>query len=76
MKRLLILPALLALAGCVTTGNELRPTDKSAVCRALVDPIKYNSRNPKSRRYAGDLLALDLKQRNQIGQNLRCPQFR
>ncbi len=65
----------LLLGGCQHL-SELRPSDKSAVCRALVGPIKYNTANKESKRYAGILLGLDLKQRNQIGQGLGCPQYR
>ena len=77
LRKLLILPLLLACAGCVTTGTtSYRPSDKNAVCKALKDPIRYNSQNPKSARFAGAALALDLKQRNEIGRQLNCPQFR
>lgn len=77
MRREIVWFALaLMLSGCAGTV-ELRPTQSSApVCDALIGPIKYNSRNPKSRRHAGPDLAPDLKQRNQVGQNLGCPQYR
>lgn len=67
----------LPLAACQHAElPPLNPNDKSTVCQALVGPIKYNTQNPKSQRYAGALLGLDIKQRNQIGQALRCPQYR
>jgi len=46
------------------------------ICAALIGPIKYNSTNKVSVRYAGHTLALDLKQRNQVGQYLHCPAYR
>jgi hypothetical protein len=64
------------LAGCQTTTPNLRTSDKSAICRALIGPIRYNSLDKDSKRFAAALLALDLKQRNQVGQGLRCPAYR
>lgn len=63
------------LAGCAHVPDG-RPTTRQPVCDALIGPIKYNSTNPKSRRHAGPDLAPDLKRRNQVGVNLRCPQYR
>lgn len=74
MRFLAVLPLLL-LAGCVTDQLP-SPSDKNAICKALQDPIKYTSTNKASRRFAADLLALDLKQRNQVGMNLGCPAYR
>ena len=68
---LLILPLL--LSGCVTDG--LSPTQLRPICAALVGPIKYNTFNKASRRYAADLLAMDIHQRNDIGRQLGCPQY-
>lgn len=65
----------LLLTGC-GDKNDLDPSTINAVCKALVGPIKYNTQKPDSRRHAGDLLGLDLKQRNQIGRELHCPQYR
>jgi hypothetical protein len=77
MKQIAVILLALSCAGCVTNGTTAyRPDNKNAVCKALKDPIKYNSQNPKSQRYAGALLALDLKERNSIGRQLNCPQFR
>lgn len=69
------------LAGCATGGSldSFKP-----VCKALganadpkkQGPIRYNSFDPKSRRYAGPDLAPDLKTRNDVGQNLNCPEFK
>ena len=75
MKIVIALLALLILGGCQTTqvGKPVKP---QAICKALVGPIKYNSTDPKSPRHAGPKLAPDLKQRNQIGQRLNCPQYR
>lgn len=74
MKAAAALLALLLLAGC--DKDDLRPDDKSAICKALVGPIKYNTTDPKSKRHAGVVLGLDLKERNQIGRGLNCPQYR
>lgn len=67
------------LGGCAHQDDGkaiLRAMGKSAVCKALVGPIKYNSANKESQRYAAKLLALDLAKRNAIGQELGCPQYR
>lgn len=65
-------PLLLALAlgGCLTDG--LGPTAIKPICDALIGPIKYNTYKIKSGRYAGKTLALDLNQRNQVGERLGC----
>lgn len=64
------------LAGCAGQNVDLNPTRTAPVCDALVGPIKYNSANPKSPRHAGPALAPDLKQRNQVGENLGCPAYK
>lgn len=66
-----IILALLMLTGCVTTGS---PSLK-AVCDAMIGPIRYNTTVAKSPRHAGPVLALDLKERNQVGRELRCPNY-
>lgn len=73
MRYALIGSLALLLAGCQTDGqvSAIKP-----ICDAMIGPILYNSTNPKSRRHAGPDLAPDLKQRNQVGQNLNCPQYR
>jgi hypothetical protein len=68
---IILIPIL--LAGCVTDG--LSPTQLRPICAALVGPIKYNTFDAKSRRYAADLLAMDIHQRNDIGRQLGCPQY-
>lgn len=60
------------LAGC----DPLSPATLDSICSALVGPIRYNTYKPTSGRYAGPILGMDLKQRNQIGQRLGCPQYR
>lgn len=60
-----------ALGGCATTGT-LGPTQIKPVCDALIGPIRYNTYKITSGRYAGKTLALDLKQRNQVGEGLHC----
>ncbi len=62
------------LAAC---SPEDVPANKvSAVCRALVGPIRYNTADRRNQRYAAYLLSLDLAERNRIGRALRCPQYR
>lgn len=65
----------LVLAGCATT-SQLPPSAIAPICKAMIGPIKYNSMSPASKRFAGALLALDLKQRNQVGRNLGCPLYK
>lgn len=73
-KEIVIFAALLGLTGC--GPEDLPPSAIPPVCRALVGPIKYNSTDPMSQRYAAYLLSLDLHQRNEIGRRLGCPQFK
>ena len=65
----------LVLAGCATT-SQLPPSTIAPICKALIGPIKYNSMTPTSKRFAAALLAMDLKQRNQVGRNLGCPLYK
>lgn len=72
-----VVPLMLAgllLAGC--DAHDLPPSSIAPICEALIGPIKYTSTNKVSQRYVAALLAMDLKQRNQIGQRLGCPQYR
>ncbi len=70
----------LLIIGCLTLGactpEDLTPVQRNTICHALIGPIRYNTYDPKSGRYSGHVLALDLKVRNQIGQALRCPKYR
>ena len=68
----LILAAAL-LGGCTTTQGKVEGL--APVCEALIGPIKYNSTKTSSARHAGPELAKDLKQRNQVGERLRCPAY-
>lgn len=61
------------VGGCAHLGT---PPTTTPVCEALIGPIKYNSTNPASPRHAGKALAPDLAQRNRVGKNLRCPQYK
>jgi hypothetical protein len=70
-----LLVIMLLLSGC-SSNEALRSVNSTPVCKALIGPIKYNSRDPKSRRHAGPDLAPDLKQRNQVGQSLHCAAYR
>jgi hypothetical protein len=64
----------LGLSGC--DPADIPPASIPQVCMALGGgPIKYNSSDPTSQRYAAYLLALDLHQRNEIGRRLHCPKF-
>jgi hypothetical protein len=60
-------------AGCEAT---LPPASLQSICSALVGPIRYNTYTKTSERYAGPILGIDLKQRNQIGRRLGCPLYR
>ncbi len=74
--RLLVALALLApaLGGCME--GALPPATIAPICKALIGPIKYNSTVPGSKRFAAALLAMDLKERNQVGRNLGCPLYK
>lgn len=63
-----------ALGGCAHVPPP--PTeDASPICDALIGPIRYSSTNKASRRYAAPDLAPELKERNQVGVQLHCPQY-
>lgn len=62
------------ISGCVTDGTT--PASIVPICNALIGPIKYNTYNKNSARYAALQLAPDLKRRNQVGQQLGCPSYR
>ena len=64
----------LGLSGCLE--DQLPPSTIAPICKALIGPIKYNSQSPMSKRFAAALLAMDLKQRNQVGRNLGCPLYK
>jgi hypothetical protein len=64
------------LLGACDLKSRLPPSAIAPICKALVGPIKYTSTNKMSQRYAAYLLSLDLKQRNQIGVELGCPQYK
>lgn len=73
---LVLILGILTLAGCADLKDKLATTSTTPVCSALIGPIKYNSQKPNSKRFAGPALAPDLKQRNQVGEKLHCPQYR
>lgn len=68
----IILILALGLTGCQTISGS---PSLRAVCTGLIGPIHYNSTKLTSRRHAGPDLALDLKERNQVGRELRCPNY-
>lgn len=74
-KFLILLPVAVLLGGC-PGADELPPSAISPICKALIGPIKYNSAVLGSKRFAAALLAMDLKQRNQVGRNLGCPLYK
>lgn len=74
MKYAMVLGSFLLLSGCDVA--DIPPSAIPPICRALVGPIKYNSTNIMSQRYAAYLLTLDLHARNEIGRKLGCPQFK
>jgi len=71
---ILLLLGSMWLAGC--DASDLPPAAIAPICKALVGPIKYNTTDVMSQRYAAYLLSLDLHERNQIGLKLGCPQFK
>ncbi len=73
MRWIVLIFAGFCLLGC--TPEDLTPVQRNTICNALVGPIRYNTYDPKSGRYSGHVLALDLKVRNQIGEALRCPLY-
>ena len=70
MGRIGIIVLLGLLSAC--TPQDLTPVQRATICRALVKGIPYNTYNKESQRYAGMLLALDVKQHNQIFLALKC----
>jgi hypothetical protein len=72
--RILLIPLLLLLTAC--DPKDLPPASVADICTALIGPIKYNSTNKASQRYAAYLLAMDLHDRNEVGRKLNCPQFK
>ena len=74
---LLLFPVAVLLGGCPNDA-PLPPSTIAPICKALIGPIKYTStlKSPMSKRYAAALLAMDLKQRNQVGRNLGCPLYK
>jgi hypothetical protein len=80
LLRIITIVEVVAFAGvlcaCSTLNDKLATTSTTPVCSALIGPIKYNSQKPNSKRFAGPALAPDLKQRNQVGEKLHCPQYR
>ena len=67
------------IAGSMLMGcdvNDLPPSSIAPICRALVGPIKYNTTDVMSQRYAAYLLSLDIHKRNEIGRKLGCPQYK
>lgn len=75
--KLLIIGVFLSmgLGGCATLGH-VPPTALAPICKALIGPIRYNSLNVQSKRFAAALLAMDLKQRNAVGRRLHCPLYK
>ena len=70
---LVLIPVAVLLGGC--PNDELPPSAIAPICKALIGPIKYNTKIPGSKRFAAALLAMDLKERNQVGRNLGCPLY-
>ena len=74
--KILILGILLSITVAACDASQVPPAQIPAICKALIGPIKYNSHDKMSKRYAAYLLSLDLKARNRIGVELGCPQYR
>jgi hypothetical protein len=71
MKAVALL-ALLAVAPASCNPNNVPAADRATICEALIGPLRYNTANKASQRYAAVLLAMDLKQRNQVWTALGC----
>ncbi len=71
MKAIALL-LLLAVAPAGCDPNTVPAADRATICEALIGPITYNSFNKSSQRYAAVILAMDLKQRNQVWTQLGC----
>ena len=70
MLKFAVLGLLLAVQAC--DPNALAPTQKAAICAALVKGIPYNTYDKNSQRYAAKLLAMDVHQHNLIWSRLGC----
>ena len=70
MGRIGIIVLLGLLSAC--TPQDLTPVQRATICHALVKGIPYNTYDKESLRYAVMLLALDVKQHNQIWLALKC----
>ena len=64
-----VIALLLATAGC---DQQFPLLSVQPICDALIGPLRYNSTNPSSQRYAAPLLAMDVKQRNYVYIKLGC----
>lgn len=74
MRYIILCLIAVLLAGCETDG--VGPSSLKPVCAALIGPIKYNTFNKASQRYAAKVLAVDLSKRNQVGRRLGCQKFK
>lgn len=74
MRKALSLFGVIAIALTVAAcdPDQLNQADLTVVCHALIKPIRYNTYQATSGRFAGKTLALDLKQRNEIYVKLDC----
>ena len=59
------------LAGCDT--SDIPSAQIPDICRAMIGPIRYNSTDKTSKRYAAYLLAMTLAERNRVYIALHCP---
>ena len=75
-KMLSLSTVLIAFGLSACDPADIPASSIPTVCAVLVGPLRYNSTDPTSQRYAAYLLALDLHQRNEIGRRLRCPKFK
>ena len=58
------------VAGC--DPQDLTAVQRQTICNALIKGIPYNTYDKDSQRYAAVLLALDIKQHNQVWLALKC----
>ena len=67
-----ILTVLLVLAFMLPACTEPDAASIATICKALVGPIRYNSKESTSVYYAGKKLVITLKQRNAVWIGLKC----
>lgn len=73
---MLVLLIILGVSAILLAGCDVSAVPKAqipAICKAMIGPLRYNSTDKLSKRYAGYILAMDLAERNRIYTALHCP---